>query len=325
MKKVRLLKNEIRPFEPESFLILVVDDVTKNLQLVMEILEQIGYETTFATSGKKALERLETVKPDLILLDLMMPDMGGLEVCQILKADPRYQKIPVIFLTASNEQENLIDAFEKGAVDYVTKPFHSAELLARVRTHLELKQARDDLHEAYEALESLVVVDPLTGVANRRAIDAFAKEEYERAQRYKTHFSVLMIDLDHFKNVNDLYGHYVGDECLKIVAEKLNDSLRAVDQFGRFGGEEFVAILPQTNLTEAIKVAERLRIAVNQLVPDIKDFSTSLSISIGVSAFEEQDQVLMDIFIRADKALYEAKAMGRNLVRTNPSEVLLEF
>jgi diguanylate cyclase (GGDEF)-like protein len=109
------------------------------------------------------------------------------------------------------------------------------------------------------------------------------------------------------------------------VAEKLNDSLRAVDQFGRFGGEEFVAILPQTNLTEAIKVAERLRIAVNQLVPDIKDFSTSLSVSIGVSAFEEQDQVLMDIFIRADKALYEAKAMGRNLVRTNPSEVLLEF
>jgi diguanylate cyclase (GGDEF)-like protein len=325
MKKVRLLKNEIRPFEPESFLILVVDDVTKNLQLVMEILEQIGYETTFATSGKKALERLETVKPDLILLDLMMPDMGGLEVCQILKSDPRYQKIPVIFLTASNEQENLIDAFEKGAVDYVTKPFHSAELLARVRTHLELKQARDDLHEAYEILESLVVVDPLTGVANRRAIDAFAKEEYERAQRYKTEFSVLMIDLDYFKNVNDLYGHYVGDECLKIVAEKLNDSLRAVDQFGRFGGEEFVAILPQTNLTEAIKVAERLRIAVNQLVPDIKDFSTSLSISIGVSAFEEKDQVLMDIFIRADKALYEAKAMGRNLVRTNPSEVLLEF
>lgn len=210
MKKVRLLKNEIRPFEPESFLILVVDDVTKNLQLVMEILEQIGYETTFATGGKKALERLETVKPDLILLDLMMPDMGGLEVCQILKADPRYQKIPVIFLTASNEQENLIDAFEKGAVDYVTKPFHSAELLARVRTHLELKQARDDLHEAYEVLESLVVVDPLTGVANRRAIDAFAQEEYERAKRYKTEFSVLMIDLDHFKKVNDIYGHYIG-------------------------------------------------------------------------------------------------------------------
>jgi len=321
MKKVRLLKNEIRPFEPESFLILVVDDVTKNLQLVMEILEQIGYETTFATGGKKALERLETVKPDLILLDLMMPDMGGLEVCQILKADPRYQKIPVIFLTASNEQENLIDAFEKGAVDYVTKPFHSAELLARVRTHLELKQARDDLQEAYEVLERLVVVDPLTGIANRRAIDTFAQEEYERAQRYKTDFSVLMIDLDYFKKVNDTYGHYIGDECLKIVAEKLDNSLRTVDQFGRFGGEEFVAILPETNLAEAIKVAERLRIEVNQLVPDIKDFSTSLSVSIGVSAFEEKDQVLMDIFIRADQALYEAKAMGRNLVRANPSEV----
>jgi diguanylate cyclase (GGDEF)-like protein len=321
MKINPLSKHENRPFEPESFLILVVDDVTKNLQLVMEILEQIGYETTFATGGKKALERLETVKPDLILLDLMMPDMGGLEVCEILKADPRYQKIPIIFLTASNEQENLIEAFEKGAVDYVTKPFHSAELLARVRTHLELKQARDDLHEAYEVLESLVVVDPLTGVANRRAIDAFAQEEYERAKRYKTEFSVLMIDLDHFKKVNDIYGHYIGDECLKIVAEKLNNSLRIVDQFGRFGGEEFVAILPETSLTDAIKVAERLRIEVSQLVPDIKGFSASLSISIGVSAFQETDQAPTDIFKRADKALYEAKEMGRNLVRANPSEV----
>jgi len=321
MKKNPLFINENRPFEPESFLILVVDDVTKNLQLVMEILEQIGYETTFATSGKKALERLETVKPDLILLDLMMPDMGGLEVCEILKADPQYQKIPVIFLTASNEQESLIDAFAKGAVDYVTKPFHSAELLARVRTHLELKQARDDLHKAYEALERLVIIDPLTGVSNRRAIDAFAQEEYDRAQRYKTHFSVLMIDLDHFKNVNDIYGHYIGDECLKVVAEKLDNSLRTVDQFGRFGGEEFVAILPETSLTEAIKVAERLRIEVSQLVPDIKDFSSSLSVSIGVSGFQEKDQSPMDIFKRADQALYEAKEMGRNLVRVNPREV----
>jgi diguanylate cyclase (GGDEF)-like protein len=321
MKKIPLLRNQNRPFEPQSFLILVVDDVTKNLQLVMEILEQIGYETTFATGGKKALERVETVKPDLILLDLMMPDMGGLEVCEILKADPRYQKIPIIFLTASNEQESLIDAFAKGAVDYVTKPFHSAELLARVRTHLELKQARDDLHEAYEILEHLVVVDPLTGVANRRAIDTFAQEEYDRAQRYKTNFSVLMIDLDHFKKVNDTYGHYIGDECLKIVAEKLDNALRTVDQFGRFGGEEFVAILPQTSLTEAIKVAERLRIEVDQLVPDIKDFSSSLSVSIGVSTFQEKDKAPMDIFVRADQALYEAKAMGRNLVRANPSEV----
>jgi diguanylate cyclase (GGDEF)-like protein len=321
MKINPLSKHENRPFEPESFLILVVDDVTKNLQLVMEILEQIGYETTFATSGKKALERLETVKPDLILLDLMMPDMGGLEVCEILKAAPQYQKIPVIFLTASNEQESLIDAFAKGAVDYVTKPFHSAELLARVRTHLELKQARDALHEAYEALELLVVVDLLTGVSNRRAIDVFAQEEYDRAQRYKTDFSVLMIDLDHFKKVNDVYGHYIGDECLKIVSEKLNNSLRIVDQFGRFGGEEFVAILPETSLTDAIKVAERLRLEISQLVPDIKGFSASLSISIGVSAFQETDQAPTDIFKRADKALYEAKEMGRNLVRANSNEV----
>jgi diguanylate cyclase (GGDEF)-like protein len=130
-----------------------------------------------------------------------------------------------------------------------------------------------------------------------------------------------MIDLDYFKKVNDTYGHYIGDECLKIVAEKLDNTLRTVDQFGRFGGEEFVAILPETSLTEAIKVAERLRIEVSQLVPAIKDFSSSLSVSIGVSAFQEKDKAPMDIFVRADQALYEAKEMGRNLVRANSNEV----
>jgi CheY-like chemotaxis protein len=143
----------VSDFKPENFLILVVDDMTQNLQILMSILEKVGYNISFALSGKQTLERLTKVKPDLILLDLMMPDLDGLEVCKRLKVNPDWCDIPVIFLTASHEPDKLLEAFEKGAVDYVTKPFKTAELLARVKTHLELKQTRDELKNMTEELE----------------------------------------------------------------------------------------------------------------------------------------------------------------------------
>ncbi|MGL5032780.1 MAG: diguanylate cyclase, partial [Microcystaceae cyanobacterium] len=294
--------------------ILVVDDVTKNLQLVMEILEQVGYSTTFAVGGKQTLERLKTVTPDLILLDLMMPGMNGLEVCEILKADPTYQNIPIIFLTASNEREHLIEAFEKGAIDYISKPFHSPELLARVKTHLMLKQAQDELQIAYDRLEKMVTIDELTNVANRRAIFAFGEQEFQRAKRYDNCFAVMMIDLDYFKKVNDTYGHYSGDECLKLVADCLKNSLRTTDLVGRFGGEEFIAILPETNLAEAIELGERLRHKIVCLCPKLEDHVVHLSASIGVTTHRRNDESLNDMFRRADKALYQAKDDGRNRV-----------
>ncbi|MEB3311321.1 MAG: diguanylate cyclase [Snowella sp.] len=309
---------ELQNWEPESFLILVVDDTPTNLQLVMGILEQVGYVTTFATSGKQALERLATLEPDLILLDLMMPEMSGIEVCEILQANPKYSHIPIIFLTASNEREHLVQAFEKGARDFITKPFHSAEMLARVKTHLELKRTQDELKKAYIALEELVVTDSLTGVANRRAIVSFGKAEFERGKRYQSHFSVLMIDLDYFKKINDTYGHATGDKYLKLIAEKLNNTLRKVDFFGRFGGEEFVAILPETSLPEAIEIAERLRFTINNLASHLDNFSCILSISIGVAIFQPTDESLQDILNRADQALYDAKKSGRNRVRSQP-------
>lgn len=304
----------MKPFQPESYLILVVDDVTKNLQLVMEILEQFGYSTTFALGGQQALDRLKTLKPDLILLDLMMPGINGLEVCEILKADPRLKDIPVIFLTASSERDHLIQAFEKGAIDYVTKPFHSPELLARVKTHLSLKQAQDELKAAYEALEQLVVIDPLTEIANRRAIFTFGEQEFQRAKRYHNCFAVMMMDLDYFKKVNDTYGHFCGDQCLKLVAKTLNQGMREVDQLGRFGGEEFTAILPETNLIEAVKLAERLRQRIAILCPVIDNQMMNLSISIGVTTYQKTDETVNDVFRRADKFLFQAKEQGRNQV-----------
>ena len=305
---------QMKPFQPESYLILVVDDVTKNLQLVMEILEQFGYSTTFALGGQQALDRLKTLKPDLILLDLMMPGINGLEVCEILKADPRLKDIPVIFLTASDDRDHVIQAFEKGAIDYVTKPFHSPELLARVKTHLFLKQAQDELKAAYEALEQLVVIDPLTEIANRRAIFAFGEQEFQRAKRYHNCFSLMMIDLDYFKKVNDTYGHFCGDQCLKLVAKTLTQSMREVDQLGRFGGEEFTAILPETTLTDAITLAERLRESIATLCPVIDNQMMNLSISIGVTTYQKTDESVNDVFRRADKFLFQAKEQGRNKI-----------
>ncbi|MBD2180932.1 response regulator [Planktothrix sp. FACHB-1355] len=145
----------MKPFNPEHFLILVVDDISQNLQVIGEMLEDLGYETTFATSGKQALERVQTAQPDLILLDLMMPGMNGLEVCSKLKANPALAELPIVFLTASNEEDHLLQAFDMGAVDYVTKPFKKPELLARVRTHLELKYLREQLKESLQERDLL--------------------------------------------------------------------------------------------------------------------------------------------------------------------------
>ncbi|HLO50971.1 MAG TPA: diguanylate cyclase [Kamptonema sp.] len=308
-------------FKPEDCLILVVDDVSDNLRLIALILEKRGYETTFATSGKQVLERVKIAKPDLILLDFMMPEMNGLEVCEQLKANPDVAEIPIIFLTASHAQEHLIQAFEKGAVDYITKPFNTPELLARVRTHLELKYTREQLKKALheqaqltKELENLANTDPLTGVWNRRYLLTLCEREINRVSRYKHSFSVLMLDLDRFKQINDIYGHSGGDEVLIVLTKVVEDSLRKVDFWGRFGGEEFVVILPETNLESAVDVAERIRKTLEQTVIMIQEKQVQITVSIGVSNYKLEDEKIDVALQRADKALYQAKNQGRNRV-----------
>lgn len=308
-------------FKPENCLILVVDDVSENLQLIALILEKRGYETTFATSGQQALERVQTANPDLILLDFMMPHMNGLEVCEQLKANPDVAEIPIIFLTASHEQEHLIQAFEKGAVDYITKPFSTAELLVRVRTHLELKYMREQLKKSLQEqaqltkeLQNLANTDPLTGVWNRRYLLTLCEAEIERACRYNHLFSVLMLDLDRFKQINDIYGHSVGDEVLIGMTKIVKNSLRKVDFWGRFGGEEFVVILPETNLDSAVGVAEGIRATLEKTEFPIQEKQVKITVSIGVSTYQLEDQKIDLVLQRADKALYQAKNQGRNRV-----------
>jgi len=298
----------------KQFLILVVDDSKINLKVVGAILNKVGYKTTFAIGGQDAIERLKSVKPDLILLDLMMPDMDGIEVCNAIKNQLENQDIPVIFLTANIHKENLLDAFKNGAVDYIVKPFHRPEFLARIRIHLELKHTRDELKKALIEQEKLATTDPLTNIANRRYFFTQAEAELKRSRRYHYSFSVLMMDIDHFRDINNTYGHAIGDEAIKIVATKIIKNIRDIDICARIGGEEFVALLPQTNMSEAMVVAERIRQIISQTVITAEEQKVTMTMSIGVATYAFEDETIDAVLKRADKALYQAKNAGRNQV-----------
>lgn len=304
----------MEPFNPSNFLVLVVDDLNINLQIVGAILDRQGYATTFATNGQQALERMSAAIPDLILLDLMMPEMDGFQVCENLRNYPEGREIPIIFLTASQEKKHLLQAFDRGAVDYITKPFNPPELLARVKLHLELKHTRDELKKAVAELEKLATTDSLTGIANRRSLLEIGENEFNRARRYNRNLSVLMLDVDRFKQINDTYGHAVGDEALQAITRALASALRKGDSFGRFGGEEFLAFLPETNLDYAVEVADRIRITIAELCIFARKKSVSMTVSIGVTEYYESDLNIDDTIRRADDALYDAKHRGRNLV-----------
>jgi diguanylate cyclase (GGDEF)-like protein len=294
-------------FSPENNLILIVDDAIDNLELVAAMLEPVGYKIIVASSGLQALKLVQVAKPDLILLDLMMPGMNGLSVCENLKSNSELAEIPIIFLTASQDKENLIQAFEKGAVDYLTKPVYIPELLARVQTHLELKFSR-------EQLKKLASTDPLTGVWNRRYLFTLAEQELNRANRYNRPFSILIIDIDHFKRINDTYGHSVGDEAIIFLSQTVLNCLRKVDFFGRLGGEEFMAFLPETDTDAAVMVAERIRESIEKTVVSAKGKQLSMTVCIGVASYKFGEETIELIMQRSDEALYQAKRQGRNQV-----------
>ncbi|HAC62939.1 MAG TPA: diguanylate cyclase response regulator [Cyanothece sp. UBA12306] len=302
------------PFKPEEFLILIVDDISKNIQLLIEILDSLGYATTFAIGGKQALERVKIVKPDLILLDLMMPEINGIEVCRIIKSEEETADIPILFLTASNEKDHLLQAFEEGAVDYVTKPFKTSELLARVKTHLELKKTQNELKLAYKKMQKLANTDPLTGIANRRYLLDFAQKEFQRILRYHNNLSLLMIDIDHFKRINDTYGHDNGDKAIKNIVFSIESCIRKIDLLGRFGGEEFVVILPETPMKGALEVAERIRALIASQSLILEEDTVTLTVSIGIVSYTSEDKTIGQMIQRADRSLYQAKTGGRNRI-----------
>ncbi len=301
-------------FNPNLFTILAIDDSMVNLKLVQKVLEKGGYKCLLCSHSEEAFKFLENHNIDLILMDLMMPTIDGLELCSKVKSNPKFKEIPIIFITANYEKENLIQAFDLGAVDYINKPFYPKELLARTKTHLELKYTRDQLQNALIELEKLATTDYLTGIPNRRHFYTLAEREFRIATRRQHTFSLMVIDIDKFKRINDNYGHPVGDQVIKLVAQEIFASLRQEDLCSRWGGEEFVVLLSDTNIDEAKTVAERIRTNISQLNIEINDCNLAITVSIGLTTYHPDDSSLDVVFNRGDQALLEAKNNGRNRV-----------
>ncbi|WP_322497122.1 diguanylate cyclase [Chloroflexus sp.] len=301
--------------------ILIVDDVPANLLLLTQLLDGQSYDVRPVTKGAMALAAARAIRPDLILLDIRMPDMDGYTVCRELKADPKTSSIPIIFVSALDDIDGKVRAFECGGVDYVTKPFQPAEVLARVRTHLALAQARTALEMANRELQrslareaELARIDWLTGVYNRSHFYELATHEFAIATRYDQPLAICMLDVDHFKQINDRYGHLIGDQVLCTVAQTAARQIRAADCIGRFGGEEFILLLPNTDISSGLMLAERLRASIAALRIQTEKGEITVTISLGVAGRQPADAVIERLIDRADQALYAAKRQGRNCV-----------
>lgn len=296
--------------------ILIVDDTPANLQLLSSILEEKGHTVRMAPSGSLALLNVRTTLPDLILLDIKMPGTSGFEVCGELKNDPATSDVPIIFISASDQTADKVKAFGAGGVDYVTKPFQVEEVLARVGTHLMIHSLQKRLKAANAELEKLAATDALTGLCNRRQFFDLARREITRASRYEFHFSLMVLDLDGFKGVNDTLGHAHGDTVLKIVADCLRANSRDVDIVGRYGGDEFIVAIPEPNDSHARVLAKRLRERIEEKVNAEIYTDQRVTASIGIAEYSGQRDVTVEkLFKHADEALYEAKSAGRNCIR----------
>ncbi len=313
--------------------ILIVDDVPANIKILGELLKG-KYEIFVAGNGIKAVQVAKTKHPDLILMDVMMPEMDGFAACNVLKNFEETAEIPIIFITAKTETEDIVKGFEAGGVDYITKPFNSAELDARVKTHLELKKSREELKKYAQQLEDLnqelslkntqlnqvmenlhlaAMTDPLTRLANRRYITEKAKEEITRFKRTGRNFAFILGDIDYFKKINDQYGHECGDYVLKFVAEIMRAGIREQDCLARWGGEEFLFLMPETDLEGSQTVAEKLRQKVQEAKIFYGENDLSVTMTFGVAVFDQSDG-MDDSIKKADLALYTGKEKGRNCV-----------
>lgn len=340
--------------------ILIVDDTLPNLEILSTMLTDQGYEVRPARNGALALKFARTAPPDLILLDIIMPDMDGYEVCKALKADAGTRDIPVIFISALSNAFDKVKAFSVGGVDYVTKPFQQEEVLARLETHLMIRRQQQHIQEQNTALETqnqtlrelnttlqqeiterrrveaelekanqelqrLASLDGLTQVGNRRQFDEYLLREWKREAREQNPLSLIFCDIDYFKRYNDTYGHQAGDECLKRIAQSISHAVkRPADLVARYGGEEFAVILPNTGAEGAMHVARDIQKEIRQLeIPHAQSsVSRYVTLSIGVFSVVPHAGHSPESLVRAaDKALYQVKEQGRNAVIFAPLEL----
>jgi len=302
--------------------ILVVDDHEDNIELLRARLEARGYEVEGANDGQAALDAVRRVCPDLILLDVMMPKMDGIEVVRRLKANAELPFIPVIMQTALDSTENKVEGLDAGADDYITKPINFAELEARVNSLLRIKALQTDLaarerelSELNDRLRLISLTDGLTEVENRRSLELHLHEMWQHSMRLHEPIALIICDIDKFKAVNDNYGHQAGDSVLKEFAQLLKSEAREIDRVGRYGGEEFLLILSGTVLDAAVTFAERLREKVEGHTFSYAGGTLRRTMSCGVAAAPHPKVKDQEALLRgADDALYVAKETGRNRV-----------
>jgi len=304
--------NEENPNTPIT--VLVIEDHPDQRDLLAIVLQREGYRVITAANGVEALEKLESEPVQIALSDIMMPKMDGFELIKRIRANASLKSIYLILITARIQEGDRVRGLDLGADDYITKPFSFSELLARVRVGSRVVQ-----YQQY--LEYQTQVDSLTGLFNRRAFEKKIQDEFDRSLRYHNPFSLLILDVDNFKTINDTYGHHSGDAVLVKISETLRDKTRKSDFPSRYGGEEFVMILPETDLDSAVQVAGKVHEAIRTHTFGTNTHPFKLTVSIGVSSTSSQfysdwRQMLKD----ADQALYVAKNSGKDRIEICPPE-----
>ncbi|MGM0442398.1 MAG: diguanylate cyclase [Elusimicrobiota bacterium] len=283
--------------------ILIADNEPDILKVLELRLTSAGYNILRAENGKQALKKARKKAPDLILLDIMMPDFNGMEVMSALLKDNFTADIPVIFLTAKTSAKSKVNGINMGAYDYVTKPYDAKELISRINSVLQRKNHYDEM----------TMTDPLTGLHNRRFFKQQFSIFFNMAKRYDLKFSLVIFDVDDFKNINDTYGHSAGDFILKKIAETAKNTLRESDIILRYGGDEFIAIFPRTKEAMAKKTTEKIIRKISKMDGNYKGKNIPVKLSYGLSAYSEEIQDKEELFNRADSALYESKTKNSQL------------
>ncbi len=301
--------------------ILVAEDDLVTRRILQAYLAKWGYESVIVADGREAWGLLQKDDaPRLAILDWMMPGLDGISICREVRKLDIQPYIYLILLTARGYKQDVIEGLEAGADEYLTKPFDPYELKARLRSGARIVELQDSLIQAREALREQAMHDPLTNLLNRRATLDFLLSEMSRAERKHTSLTVMMVDIDLFKSVNDKYGHLAGDDVLREVAMRLRVSARTYDLVGRFGGEEFLVVAPTCSAPDGLIQAERLREVVCGQPITLKDFSIRVSISVGIATtLDSKRQDMEALLTAADRALYRAKAAGRNRVEGESS------
>lgn len=322
--------------EDNRYSILIIDDIPKNIQVAASILQESGYQMAFAQDGRTALVQIESKRFDLILLDIMMPQMDGFEVCRRIKANPNHRDIPIIFLTAKDDTDSIVKGFELGAMDYLTKPFNGAELQARVKTQLELYhskrklietnarlskeiveriRAEQELKRSKEKYRDLSIHDGLTGFYNTRYLYDAMETLIAESKREGKKFSLIFMDIDNFKRVVDTHGHLNGSQALVEVAQTIGQCLESPAYGVAYGGDEFVVVLPDFDHNQAMEKAQQIRSSMLETIylPTVNN-GVHLQASFGVATYPDDAADIKSILAKADQAMFRIKTEGKNAV-----------